>query len=296
MTIAERFEFNEILTNWNDFKKKVKDLDDISTKLEITNILWPEDGIIIELLESGEYNISMTLNLVIQKNREYNLLVNNAKIILLLELGFQMDDSIRFSEKTNRVAVTYFKRLKNIEELLEILQKIEHQFHNFKLMVQMKDNATYVFQNDTLNHLFPHFETDIAPKNDLVQSIVSALIETYFNDRLDEIPEINCGKRTALKMIEELQKYENSKPEKERINWYPEKLYRILRKDEKIKKYKEISNEVYEFIEIVPYSGPGKRSEGSDCAIAYQVKKENRYVSTKLKELGVPITIIFPGG
>ena len=296
MTIAERFEFNEILTNWIDFKQKVNELDDLSPKLEITNILWPEDGIIIELLQDGNYNISMTLNLVIQKNREYNLLVNNAKIILLLELGFQMDDPIRFSEKTNRVAVTYKKILKNTEELFNLLQKVEHQFHNFKIMVQMKDNATYVFQNDTLNHLFPHFETDIAPKNELVQSIVSALIECYFKDRIDQIPETNCGKRTALKMVEELQKYETTKPEKERINWYPEKLYRILRKDEKIKKYKEISNEVYDFIEMVPYSGRGKRAEGSDCAIAYQVKKENRYVSNKLKELGVPLTIIFPGG
>lgn len=296
MTIAERFEFNEILTNWKDFKQKVEELDDISPRLEITNILWPEDGIIIELLDTGLFNISMTLNLVIQKSREYNLLVNNAKIILLLELGFQMDEPVRFSEKTNRVAVSYSKELKNIEELLSTLQKIEHQFHNFKLMVQMKDNATYVFQNDTLNHLFPHFETDIAPKNKLVQSIVSVLIEAYFNDRLDKIPENNCGKRTALKLVEELQKDETTKDDKDRINWYPEKLYRILRKDEKIKKYKEISNEVYDFIELVPYSGRGKRSEGSDCAIAYQVKKENRFVSTKLKALGVPLTIIFPGG
>ena len=68
------------------------------------------------------------------------------------------------------------------------------------------------------------------------------------------------------------------------------------RRDTKLKKHKDISKELYEFIEMVPYSGPGKRLEGSDCAVAYQIKKENRYVSTILKEKGVPLTVIFPGG
>ena len=296
MTIAERYEFNEISTNWKGFSKKLKELDEITPKIEITNILWPEDGFIIHLTESGKYKISMTFNLLIKQNREYNLLINNAKIILLLELGFKMESDVIFSQKSNRIAVTYYKEIKNIEKLMDTLKDLDKQFHNFKLMIQMKDNATYVFQNDTLNHLFPYIEKDIRPKNKLVKSIVTGLIEAYVEDRTNEIPENNCGKRTALKLVEELEKFEKSKPIKERINWYPEKLYRILRKDEKIKKYKEISNEVYDFIEMVPYSGRGKRLEGSECAVAYQVKKDNRYVSAKIKELGIQLTIIFPGG
>ena len=296
MTIAERFELNEISTNWKGFRKKLQELDEISPRIEITNILWPDDGIIIRIKEHEKFKITMTFNLLIKQNREYNLLINNAKIILLLELGFKMDENVIFSDKSKTIAVTYYKETKNLDELMEILKNLDKEFHNFKLMIQMKDNATYVFQNDTLNHLFPYIEKDVAPKNSLVKSIVSALIEAYVEDRINEIPESNCGKRTALKMIEELEKHEKLKPKKERVNWYPEKLYRILRKDEKIKKYKEISNEVYDFIEMVPYSGRGKRLEGSDCAVAYQVKKDNKYVSTKLKELGIQLTIIFPGG
>ncbi|NHI91355.1 MAG: hypothetical protein EAX96_02555 [Candidatus Lokiarchaeota archaeon] len=296
MIIAERFEFNEISSNWKGFEKKLKDLDEISPRIEITNILWPEDGFIIELSSKEEYKIYMTFNLHIKQNREYILLINNAKIILLLELGFKMDDNIVISQKLNKIAVTYYKKLKNINNLMEMLKNLDKQFHNFKLMVQMKENATYVFQNDTLNHLFPYIEKDISPKNRLVNSIVSALIDAYVDDRENQIPEVNCGKRTALKLVEEVEKIEKSKPAKERINWYPEKLYRILRKDEKIKKYKDISNEVYNFIEMVPYSGRGKRLEGSDCAVAYQIKKDNKYVSTKLNEVGIKLTVIFPGG
>ena len=296
MTIAERFEFNEISTNWKGFRKKLEKLDKISPRVEITNILWPDDGIIIHITESGSYRITMSFILLIKQNREYNLLINNAKIILLLELGFKMDENIIFSDKSKTIAVTYYKETKNLDKLMDILKNLDKEFHNFKLMIQMKDNATYVFQNDTLNHLFPYIEKDISPKNKLVKSIVSALIEAYVEDRIKEIPETNCGKRTALKMVEELEKYEKTKPKKDRINWYPEKLYRILRKDEKIKKYKEISNEVYNYIDMVPYSGRGKRLEGSECAVAYQVKKDNKYVSTKLKELGIQLTIIFPGG
>ncbi|MHA1785069.1 MAG: hypothetical protein ACTSVY_10450 [Candidatus Helarchaeota archaeon] len=296
MSLPERLEFNEISTDWNTFEEKVKKLNIAFPKLEIKNILWPDDGITIDILEDLTYLISMTIKLLIKPGREYNLLINNAKIVLLLELGFKMSEDVRFSTEYGLVAINCFKEERNIKKLVDTLKKLHDTFHNFKLMIQMKDNATYVFQNDTLNHLFPYIERDISPKNELVKSIVSTLIEAYAEDRRNKISETNCGKRTALKLVEELEKFENTKLNKDKIKWYPEKLYRILRKDEKIKKYKEISKEVYQFIEMVPYSGRGKRLEGSDCAIAYQVKKDNRYVSTRLKELGIPLTIIFPGG
>ncbi len=296
MTLAERFEFNEIASDWPEFINKINNLDLVTPRLEITNILWPDDAITIELLDNTKFKLSMAFNLDFGQDKEYNLLINNSKIILLLIEQFKMEKEIRISQKNNAIGVSYYKILDNTESLVDSIKKLDEQFHNFKIMVQMKDNATYVFTNDTLDHLFPYMKTSSAPKNRLVNSIVNALINAYVEDRIASIPEVNCGKRPALQIIDYLEELESLKPESQKINWYPEKLYRILRKDKKLKKYQEISEELYEFIELVPYTGRGKRLEGSDCAVAYQIKKENEFISTQLKEKGSSISVIFPGG
>ena len=135
-----------------------------------------------------------------------------------------------------------------------------------------------------------------APEDPIVKSIVDALIDAYIKDYREGISEPECGKRVAYALMKELESRERLKPKKDRMAWYPEKLYRILREDKKLKKYEHISGELYEFISVVPYMGPGKRKEGASCGSAYQIKKENKYVIAKLKENGINLRIIFPGG
>ena len=75
------------------------------------------------------------------------------------------------------------------------------------------------------------------------------------------------------------------------INNTPEIVYRILRNG-------KTRSELLRFVDAVPYSGPGRHPsvKGMEKGSAFRIKMENPYIVEKLKELGVPLNVIFPGG
>ncbi|MHA1143278.1 MAG: hypothetical protein ACTSRW_00930 [Candidatus Helarchaeota archaeon] len=286
--------FNQILDDWDVFESILLELNDFDSVIEVKQISHPEDFLSIERINDNGYKLTTSFTILILS--EYQSLIQNARLALLHELGFVLDDDVKFSQESKAIWLKCQKIVKTPEEAISTLQDLGKRLRSFRVMVEFKEGATYFYSDGMLREMFPGLEMGKHPQNHLVKSIVDTLIESYIKDFRQGVPEFDCGKRVAARLVEDLEKHEKMKSAKERISWYPEKLYRMLREDKKLKKYERISNELYEFISIVPYTGPGKRKEGATCGMAYQIKKENKYIMTKLKESGINLRIIFPGG
>ena len=168
-----------------------------------------------------------------------------------------------------------------LQDVIETINKIYTKFLNFKVSIQLKQNALMVLIDNSLATLYPYQREIIQPKHRKIKEIVDALIDAFVQDRNysecinTSLMEVSWGIRTA-RQIANL------------INNTPEIVYRILRSA-------KTRNQLLKFIDLVPYTGPGRRVKGEQGR-AFRIKMENAYIVEKLKEMGIPLNVIFPGG
>ncbi|NVM03433.1 MAG: hypothetical protein HWN67_13975 [Candidatus Helarchaeota archaeon] len=274
--------YNEVQQNWKVLEDELNNLDDMSSNLEIKQILLQEDTLNIEKSSDQDYNILISFHISV--DNEYSFIRFTSKMIMIRQLGFVQEKKSIFHHPSNVLIVYFKKNVKSIEKVREIIEKIGNKMRGFKTSIEMKKEALFVFIDGNLSTLYPYISSVEPPKYPKVKKIVDAMAEAYWSDYISkDMPEVYWGIRTANKMAKEL-----------KCN--PEVIYRILRANSA--KYKELANELYKFIEIVPYSGPGRRrsSRENSCGMAFRIKRENPYISKKMRQYGVPLKIIFPGG
>ncbi len=273
--------YNKVQNNWNILEDELNNLDDLSNNLEIKQILLQEDTLNIEKSSNNDYNILISFHISV--DNEYSFIRFTSKMIMIRQLGFIQEKKSIFNP-SNILTINYKKTGNSIEKVREIIEKIGNKMRGFKTSIEMKEDALFVFIDGNLSTLYPYISSVEPPKYPKVKKIVDAMAEAYWSDYISkDMPEVYWGIRTANKMAQELK-------------YNPEVIYRILRADSA--KYKELANELYKFLEIVPYSGPGRRRSKKDnaCGMAFRIKRENPYISKKMRQYGVPLKIIFPGG
>ncbi len=266
-------EFEKIRNNWSILKSELKS----SELIRIENFLHENDAITIQKIKN-QFRIRIKLEL--QIDNEFKLLHLASKMILLKNLGFVKEYNTPESISDHIFVYTYIKITSNMQDVIEIINKLDSRLLNFKASLELKENALMVYIDNFLATLYPYQREIIQPKIKKVKEIVNALIDAFVQDRNYSecinlsLMEVQWGIRTA-RQIGNL------------INNTPEIIYRVLRD---IKKRKEL----LKFIDEVPYTGPGRQIDGRGRA--FRIKMENPYVVEKLKELGVPLNVIFPGG
>ncbi|MHA1377229.1 MAG: hypothetical protein ACTSRG_02495 [Candidatus Helarchaeota archaeon] len=275
--------YNEIKQNWDILEQKLENLDNDSDSLEIQEILLKEDILSIEKSSNNNYNILISFRISIEN--EYSYIRFTSKMIMIRNLGFVRDKKSEFSPKNNELTLYYKKNVDSIQKMKEIIEKIGKKIRSFKTSIEMRNEALFVYIDGNLSTLYPYISSVEPPKYPKIKKIVDAMAEAYWQDYISkDMPEVYWGIRTGLKIAQDL------------LKCNPEVIYRILRANSP--KYKELANELYKYIEIVPYTGPGRRrtSRENSCGMAYRIKRENPYVSKLMRQLGVPLKIIFPGG
>ncbi|MFX1293583.1 MAG: hypothetical protein ACFFD2_01805 [Promethearchaeota archaeon] len=268
-------EFKKIRNNWTLLKKEFESADYIL----IENFLHSDDSISIQKIQN-KYRIRIKLEL--QIDNEFKILHLVSKIILFKNLGFIKEYNLPEAISDNIFLYTYIKIVSNMKDVVETINKLDSKLLNFKASLEMKENALIVFIDNFLATLYPYKTEIIQSKHKKVREIVDALIDAFVQDRnYNEcinmsLVEVQWGIRTA-RQIANL------------INNTPEIVYRILRNNKS-------RNELLKFVDIVPYTGPGRHVKEIEKGRAFRIKMENPYIVEKLKEMGVPLNVIFPGG
>ncbi len=264
--------FAKIRNNWTLLKKQFNSTEII----RIDNFLHDDDSITIQ----NKYRIRVKLEL--QIDNEFKIFHLASKVILLKNLGFVKEHNIPEAVSDNIFLYTYIKVVSNMKDVIETINNLDSRLLNFKTSIEMKENALMIYIDNFLATLYPYQHEIIRPKHKKVKEIVDALIDAFVQDRNYSecinvsLMEVQWGIRTA-RQIANL------------INNTPEIVYRILRNARTRK-------ELLKFIDVVPYNGPGRRVKGIDKGRAFRIKMENPYIVEKLKEMGIPLNVIFPGG
>ncbi len=266
--------FVKIKNNWTLLRKEFESVDFI----RIDNFLHEDDSILIEKMQK-KYRIRIKLEL--QIDNEFKVLDLAGKMILLKNIGFVKEKNMPEYVTDNIFRYNYIKIVPNMTDVIEIINMIDSKLLNFRATIELKENALMVFIDNLLATLYPYQHEIVRPKHKKVKETVDALIDAFVQDRNYSecvnmsLMEVQWGIRTA-RQIANL------------INNTPEIVYRILRNS-------KTKNELLTFVDMVPYKGPGRRIKGGGGR-AFRIKMENPYIVEKLKELGVPLNVIFPGG
>ncbi|MHA1276682.1 MAG: hypothetical protein ACTSQI_08935 [Candidatus Helarchaeota archaeon] len=272
-TIIE-LNFEKIKDNWIVLRKQL----DRTDFIRISDIFHEDDSISIQKIQN-KFRIRIKLEL--QVDNEFKILHLASKMILLKNLGFVKERNMPEYVSDNIFRYSYIKILPNMKDVIETINKIGSKLLNFRVSIELKEKALMVFIDNLLATLYPYQHEIIRPKHKKVKEIIDALIDAFVQDRNYSecinmsLMEVQWGIRTA-RQIANL------------INNTPEIVYRILR-NSKTKK------ELLKFVDMVPYRGPGRRGKDREGK-AFRIKMENPYIVEKLKELGVPLNVIFPGG
>ena len=276
MTQSEvELNYTKIRNNWTVLEKQFQS----SELIRIDNILHDEDKIIIQKTPKN-YRIRIKLELRI--DNEFSLMYLTSKIILLKNLGFVKEYNVPTSESSTKFIFTYIRTLSNMQDVIELINKLDTKLLGFKSSLELKKSVLMVFIDNSLATLYPYKSEISQPKHRKVKEIVDALIDAFVQDRNysecvnTSLMEVQWGIRTA-RQIANL------------INNTAEIIYRVLRNS-------KTRNETLKFIDMVPYTGPGRRVKGEESGRAFRIKMENPYIVEKLKEMGVPLNVIFPGG
>lgn len=275
--------YNEIQQNWKILEDKLNNFDKNESNIEIGQILLTEDTLHIEKSSENEFKIIISFRISIEN--EFSFIKFTSKMIMIRQLGFILDKRTKFSLKNNELTIYYVNNIKSIDEVKELIEKIGRKIRGFKTSIEMKDDALFVYTDGNLSTLYPYISSVEPPTHPKIKNIVDKMVDAYYFDYISkDKSEVDWGVRTALQIAKEL------------LKCSPEVIYRILRGDSP--KYKDLVNELYKYIEIVPYSGPGRRSSGKSgsCGTAFRIKRENPYISKLMRQLGVPLKIIYPGG
>ncbi len=267
--------FTKIRNNWTILERQFESFEYI----RIDNILYEEDSITIQKIR-GKYRIRIKLELRI--DNEFSLTHLTLKVILLKNLGFVKEFNVPTSTSDNAFIYTYTRTLSNMQDVIETMNKIHTKFLNFKASIEMKKNALMVFIDNSLATLYPYKREITQPKHRKVKEIVDALIDAFVKDR-------NYSECINVSLIEVQWGIRTSRQIANLINNTAEIVYRVLRNG-------KTRNELFKFIDIVPYKGPGRPVKGRDTGQAFRIKMENPYIVEKLKEMGIPLNVIFPGG
>ncbi len=271
-----QLDFAEIQNNPTLLGQKIESVDFI----QIENFLHKEDSISIQNIAANKYKIRIRLEL--QIDNEFRMIHFVSKLLLFKHLGFVKEHNVpeAISDKTYNYA--YIKNFTNKQDVIDIMNKLNKKFSNFRASIEMKENAVVIFIDNALATLYPYHTEVIQPRHRKVKEIVDALIDAFVQDRNEsacvntELVEVQWGIKTA-RQIAKL------------IHNTPEIVYRVL-KDPKTRA------ELLKFIDGVPYNGPGRYVKTIEKGRAFRIKMENPYIVEKLKELGIPLNVIFPGG
>ncbi len=272
---AVELNYTKIRNNWTILERHFES----SEIIRIDNILHEEDSIIIQKTQQ-KYRIRIKLELKI--DNEFSLMYLSSKIILLKNLGFVKEYNLPTPESNNKFIFTYIRSLSNMQDVIKTINQLDTKLLGFKASLELKKNALMVFIDNSLATLYPYNHEIIQPKHRKVKEIVDALIDAFVQDRNYSecinisLMEVQWGIRTA-RQIANL------------INNTAEIVYRVLRNS-------KTRAELLKFIDIVPYTGPGRRVKGNDSGRAFRIQMENPYIVEKLKEMGIPLNVIFPGG
>jgi hypothetical protein len=268
--------FARIRNNWTVLEKQFESTEYI----RIENYLDADDSITIQKTQS-KYRIRIKLEL--QLDDESKGIRFTSKVILLKKLGFVKENNAPEFISDNHFYYNYIKTVPNMVDVIDTINKLPPKFLNFKASIEMRENAPLkTFIDNFLVTLYPCQHELMQPKHGKVAEIVNALVEAFVQDRNysecvnTDLIETTWGVRTA-RQIADL------------IKNTPEIVYRIL-------KNPKTRQELLKFIELVPYEGPGRRASGIETGRAFRIKLKNVYIVEKLKELGVPQNVIFPGG
>jgi len=266
--------YTKIRNNWTLLAKQFESAEYI----QIRNILHEDNSIVIQKVNN---KFRIRIKLEFQIDNEFSLIHSTSKIILLKNLGFVKEHN-QPELSCNNVSFTYIKSISNMTDVIEIINKIDTKFMSFKASIEMKENALMVFIDNSLATLYPYQHEIIKPKHRKVKEIVDALIDAFVQDR-------NYSECINVSLIEVEWGVKTARQIAKLINNTPEIIYRIL-------KDPNIRNELLKFVDLVPYNGPGRPVRKIDSGRAFRIKMENPYVVEKLKELGIPLNVIFPGG
>lgn len=267
--------FAKIRNNWTILEQKFESAEYI----RIDNIIHEEDSITIQKVRK-KYRIRIKLELRI--DNEFSLMHLTSKVILLKNLRFVKEFNIPESSSNNVFIYTYTRTVSNIQDVIDTINKLYTKFLSFKASIEMKKNALMVFIDNSLATLYPYQHEIIQPKHKKVKEIVDALIDAFVQDRNysgcvnTSLMEVSWGIRTARQVAN-------------LINNTPEIVYRVLRNSKS-------RNQLLKFVDLVPYTGPGRHIKGDGQGRAFRIKMENPYIVEKLKEMGIPLNVIFPGG
>jgi hypothetical protein len=271
-----QLDFSKIQKNPMLLDQKIESVDFI----QIENFLQKEDSVSIQNIAVNKYKIRIQLEL--QIDNEFRMIHFASKLILLKHLGFVKEHNIPESISDKTYIYAYIKNFTNKQDVIDIMNKLKNKFSNFRTSIEMKENALLIFIDNALATLYPYQNEIIQPKHRKVKEVVDALIEAFVQDRNysecinTELVEVQWGIKTARQIAKI-------------INNTPEIIYRIL-KDSRTKA------ELLKFIDMVPYSGPGRYVKSIEKGRAFRIKMENPYIVEKLRELGIPLNVIFPGG
>ena len=267
--------FAKIRNNWTILEQKFESAEYI----RIDNIIHEEDSITIQKVRK-KYRIRIKLELRI--DNEFSLMHLTSKVILLKNLRFVKEFNIPESSSNNVFIYTYTRTVSNMQDVIDTINKLYTKFLSFKASIEMKKNALMVFIDNSLATLYPYQHEIIQPKHKKVKEIVDALIDAFVQDRNysecvnTSLMEVSWGIRTARQVAN-------------LINNTPEIVYRVLRNSKS-------RNQLLKFVDLVPYTGPGRHVKGDGQGRAFRIKMENPYIVEKLKEMGIPLNVIFPGG
>ena len=269
-----QLDFSKIQKNPSLLDQKIESVDFI----QIENFLHKEDSVAIQNIAANKYQIRIRFEL--QIDNEFRMIHFVSKLLLLKHLGFVKEHNVPESISDKTFIYTYIKNFTNKQDVIDIMNKLNNKFSNFRASIEMKENAVLIFIDNSLATLYPYQNEIIQPKHRKVKEIVDALIDAFVEDRKysacgnTELVEVQWGIKTARQIAKIIKNT-------------PEIVYRIL-KDGRTK------TELLKFVDMVPYNGPGRCVNGQGRA--FRIKMENPYVVEKLKELGIPLNVIFPGG
>ena len=268
-------EFTKIRNNWSLLNKELQSTEYI----QIDNFLHGDDSINIQRTEN-KYAIRFKLEL--QHDNEFKMIHFISKIILLKNLGFVKERNAPDCISDQNFLYTYIKTVFNMQDVIETMNKLDTKLLNFRASIEMKENALMVFIDNLLATLYPYKHEIIQPKHRKVKEIVDALIEAFVQDR-------NYSGCINVSLVETTWGVRTARQVAKSIRNTSEIVYRIL-------KNSNTRKELFKFIELIPYNGPGRRAGGIETGRAFRIKMENPYIVEKLKELGIPLNVIFPGG
>ncbi len=267
--------FTRIRNNWTVLEKQFESAEFI----RIENFLHADDSISIQKTQN-KYRIRIKLEL--QLDNEYKIIHFTSKFILLKNLGFVKEFNAPEFISDNHFYYTYIKTVPNMTDVIETINKLDTKFLNFKASIEMRENALMVFIDNLLATLYPYQQEIVQPKHAKVIEIVNVLVNAFVHDR-------NYSECVNMDLIETTWGVRTARQVATLIENTPEIVYRIL-------KNPKTRQELLKFVELVPYEGPGRRASGIETGRAFRIKMENAYIVEKLKELGVPLNVIFPGG